>query len=285
MSRTETSGVADLSRGATEVPEGFSFSDRIQHQVSLSQAIYQALRDSILSRQLEPGTLLRQEELARAFNASRVPLREALNYLEAEGLVVLRPRRGYAVASLDASEFLELFQLRMVLEEHAGYVATLGRTSSDVTNLEACLQETERLARRTDRTDRSAWFTANERFHDTLVGVSGRAYLQQLSRRTRAKLDPYVRMEVEITKNLEKAQGDHRAMFEAFKAGDADLVARLSRSHCESTAARFIQALHGKGLAQDVSLEAIGDVRPKFASKYGSAKRRKLATHIARNSR
>ena len=254
------------------MPEVLDFSERLQNQVSVSKLIYQTLRDSILSRKLEPGTLLRQEELARAFNTSRVPLREALNYLEAEGLVVLRPRRGYAVASLDASEFLELFQLRMVLEEHAAYVATLSRTSSDVTALEACLNETERLAKRADRADRSAWFAANERFHDTLVGASRRGYLQQVSRSARAKLAPYVRMEVEITKNLESAQADHRAVFEAFKCGDADLAAKLSRTHCESTATRFIQALHGKGLAQDVSLSAICDVRPTAASKPSSDK-------------
>ena len=55
-----------------------------------------------------------------------------MNRLEAEGLVTLRPRRRYAITALDQDEISEIFQLRMVIEEHAGHIATLARTPADV---------------------------------------------------------------------------------------------------------------------------------------------------------
>src|SRR5581483_6225390 len=82
---------------------------------SLPQAIYLALREAILAGRYQPGEALRQESLAKEFEASRVPVREALNRLEAEGIVILRPRRGFVVASLDVGEIEEIFELRMVL--------------------------------------------------------------------------------------------------------------------------------------------------------------------------
>ena len=87
-------------------------------QPSLPEAICCALREAIVSGRLVPGQLLRQEELAGQFNASRVPLREALQQLQAEGLVVLRPRRGYAVATLDGRQLFEILQLRILVEGH-----------------------------------------------------------------------------------------------------------------------------------------------------------------------
>lgn len=66
-----------------------------------------------------------------------------MNRLEAEGLVTLRPRCGYTVTALDQDEISEIFQLHMVIEEHAGYVATLARTQADVDDTEKILDSME----------------------------------------------------------------------------------------------------------------------------------------------
>src|SRR5262245_11735063 len=82
----------------------------------LPAIIYRHLRHDILNGFFDPGQLLRQKGRARRYKSSRVPLREAMSRLEADGLVVLRPRRGFAVISLDVPEIVEIFELRMAVE-------------------------------------------------------------------------------------------------------------------------------------------------------------------------
>ncbi|MET3304462.1 GntR family transcriptional regulator [Bradyrhizobium diazoefficiens] len=105
----------------------------------LPNLIYERLRIDILEGVLRPGQLLRQEELSKRFDVSRVPLREAMTRLVADGLIVLRPRRGYAVSSLRRSEILEIFELRAVVEEHAGMLAARARTRDDIQRVEQYL--------------------------------------------------------------------------------------------------------------------------------------------------
>src|ERR1700733_2143943 len=112
---------------------------------SLPDIIYHWLRERILMGHLMPGSEIRQELLAQQFGTSRVPLREALSRLQAEGLITLRPRRGFAVTSLDHDEIVEIFQLRMVVEEHAMRIATKERTEKDLREVEALVDRMETL--------------------------------------------------------------------------------------------------------------------------------------------
>src|ERR1700678_483212 len=84
--------------------------------VPLPHQVYHQVRRAILNGFFVPGQMLRHEEVAAILGVSRSPLREALPRLEAEGMVVLHPRRGYAVVSLDPTEIAELFDLRILLE-------------------------------------------------------------------------------------------------------------------------------------------------------------------------
>jgi DNA-binding GntR family transcriptional regulator len=212
---------------------------------SLPQAIYLAVREAILVGRFRPGEALRQESLARQFDASRVPVREALNRLEAEGLVVLRPRRGFIVASLDLQEVIEIFELRMLLEEHAGFVATERRTKADIAEVGKILDHLEKI-----KIDKAAniakWAAYNRQFHARLFESSRRSHLCGVASMLRDKVERYVRVEVAMTGHLDRAQAEHRKIFKAFLEGDAAGVGRLSRNHCESTADRLIAALNAR---------------------------------------
>jgi DNA-binding GntR family transcriptional regulator len=78
-----------------------------------------ALRDGLRAGRWKPGDALRQEELAAEFGVSRIPVREALGRLQAEGLLVVEPNRGAFVPVLDAGEVSEIFDLRVLLETDA----------------------------------------------------------------------------------------------------------------------------------------------------------------------
>src|ERR1700722_7255243 len=112
----------------------------------LPDVIYRWLREQILIGELVPGAEIRQELLARQFGTSRVPLRAALSRLQAEALIVLPPRRGFAVTSLNQAEIVEIFELRMAVEEHAMRIATKERTEADVSEVEAMVEAMERPA-------------------------------------------------------------------------------------------------------------------------------------------
>jgi DNA-binding GntR family transcriptional regulator len=207
----------------------------------LSEVIYQRLRLDILNGALQRGQLLRQEELAQSFQVSRVPLREALSRLEAEGLIVLRPRRGYAVTSLDLGAIIEIFELRAVVEEHAGAVAARSRTGQDVAEVEAILAKMEALKPKAAGFY-PEWFRYNREFHARIIAASHRGRVSRLAANLLDSVEPYVRAEAEhrTTGHVRDADSEHRQMFVAFKAGDSAKLAALGRKHVDSAAQRLL---------------------------------------------
>jgi DNA-binding GntR family transcriptional regulator len=229
----------------------------------LTTVMYDYLFSAIIDGTFPPGFLLRQEELAAKFGTSRVPLREALRQLEAQGLVVLRPRRGYAVAHLNAKEIVEVLQLRMLIEGYAGYVATLSRTPKDVKALEACVREMDKLPTvDPSEAEIARWSVLNLRFHDTLVKASACMHLWQIAANVQAKIIPYIRMELSMAATLGEAHVQHHQILDAFRKGDADRVAIISRKHCEETGRRFVEALQERNLVPELSSTTLTDLGP-----------------------
>src|SRR5262249_60848750 len=112
----------------------------------------------------------------RPVGNGRQTVREAPGSITVVALVQLRTSFGYVVIVLSAEEITEIFEMCMVLEEHAGYVATLKRTHSDVERLEEMLLRMEPLHRRTS-VNMALWSTYNREFHARLFMASGRRHL------------------------------------------------------------------------------------------------------------
>lgn len=136
-------------------------------------------RTAILSGVIQPGEHLRQETVGRVFGTSRMPVREALNALESEGLVASSPRRGFIVTRLDAEDVDEIFDLRVLLEGEAVRLAIPLLTRADVDALEK-LHQKMILA-----TGPAAKAAARDRYHLRLYAVSGRPRLVELIRSLR----------------------------------------------------------------------------------------------------
>jgi DNA-binding GntR family transcriptional regulator len=205
----------------------------------LSDIIYDALRERILVGQLMPGTEIRQELLAQQFGTSRVPIREALSRLQAERLITLRPRRGFAVTLLSENEIVEIFELRMAVEEHAMRIATKARTENDVREIEALVKQMETL-------DSSKphylheWMSINRLFHNRLVECGHRKRVNEIALNLRDVIEPYIRIEANFNGQVSYANIERRQIFEAFKRKDPAVAARRSRKHCESTLKRLL---------------------------------------------
>ncbi len=94
----------------------------------LKARVHEALKESILARELAPGDVISEREIERIFHVSRIPVREALKVLEAQGWVVTQPRRGTRVLGLNQRDVHEIFQLRECLEPLAARLAAAGMT-------------------------------------------------------------------------------------------------------------------------------------------------------------
>lgn len=229
MSASPTATVTPLPRG----------------RLSLYEMVYENLRNDILMGKLSPGQILRQEEIAHQFGISRVPLREAMARLESEGLLELRPRRGYTVTALDPSEVVEIFELRAVVEQHAGEVAGRSRSQDDIAKILKYIELMEGL-KSTDKGFFEDWSALNHQFHGALIEATHRPYLVKSVRALRGIVEPYIRVEARITGDVTEAHAEHRAIFNALKSGNAALLGKLSREHVESTAERLLKGLHSK---------------------------------------
>src|SRR5262249_25779707 len=210
--------------------------------MTLPDAVYTRLRDTILAGAIEAGAPLRQEEVAQGLGVSRVPVREALKRLEAEGLVAQRPRRGYVVAALDPEAIEDIFDIRMMLEERAGFLATLRRTRADIDAMERLLRAMDGMSIK-NAADVHLFAERNRAFHNRLNETSGRAHLCRVLLVLRNNVERFIRVGALIAGNIEHVQTEHHAIVDAFRRGDAEEVGRLCREHCRHTCERLVARL------------------------------------------
>jgi len=209
---------------------------------SLPETVYLQLKQAIHNGALRPGEVLRQENLARKLGVSRAPLREALPRLEADGMIVLRPRRGYSVVTLDPDEIEDIFDLRATIEEKAVRAATARRKPADVEAVFAILARMQSI-KMLGEEDRRLWFDLNFELHDTLAAASGRRHLVRMVRNLRSLVEPYIRVEVKLTGDVRQADLEHEKLVTAFADGLVDLAGSLVRVHIQSTANRLLSGL------------------------------------------
>lgn len=187
-----------------------------------------ALRDAILEGRLEAGARLRQAELADRLGISRTPIREALSRLRQEGLVDLLPRAGVCVRSLDFDEAVELYDLREVFD---GLAARLAAGRADAASLARLDRALGRMAECVERRDPDPWFRAHVGFHEEIVRASGNRHLGRLSTLVRLSIRQFHPLLLKTEHRLDDAYAEHRRIFAAIAARDAEAAERLARVH------------------------------------------------------
>ena len=204
------------------------------------------IEEAIVSGELEPGTVLRQEQLSEQFNVSRTPIREALRRLAALGLVSFVPNRGVRVRTISREELHEAFMVRAELEALATEVAAAKMTPEDLAELEEAEQHfatisKELRAREPGEARRSItgdWVRANHAFHDVIYRVADLPLVEQLAKSSRRSFSgPAVwapgdhSIDGLYAKNAEQ----HRAIKQALVAGSATGARELARENVLSS--------------------------------------------------
>lgn len=206
---------------------------------SIEEVVTTALRDAILSGELRPGERLLQEQLADQLRVSRIPLRDALRRLEAEGLVRIGPRRGAEVASLSRADVIEVYDIRISLEPELMRRAVEALAPADIT----------RIAGRSELMDAEVGDPAQGRrsrraFYSELYTHADRPRTQAFILRLRDDVQRY-----HVMKNSERALHDHAEIRECIRVKDADRAAHLHKEHLRRACADLVEALEREGSA------------------------------------
>ena len=197
----------------------------MQRPQTVAEQVANVLREAIADGSLADGTVLRQDDLALRFGFSRMPIRDALRQLEAEGIVQIHPTKGAQVARMDATEIREIFALRDLLESQALNlsVPTLGSDKLD--------EAAQVLARIDAEPDVARWGALNRTFHLALYSACGNARLLGLIEAHHNAADRYVRMLLSSLDYRGVSQAEHRELLAACRKRDAAEAVRVLKKH------------------------------------------------------
>jgi DNA-binding GntR family transcriptional regulator len=196
------------------------------------------LQDRIASGALPGGARLLPEAIATELGISRMPVREAIRQLDAEGYVTIRPNRGAVVTSRTRREVIELFEIRAALE---GTALRLGAQEAGADALEDLDLELKRL--HSVGTDHASWLERHDDFHDRLCRTSARLQLEAECRRYRLAVQPYMRLYLKSGRTFEQPGFEHEHLIDALRSRDAALAEARMRSHIMANADAIAQCL------------------------------------------
>lgn len=211
------------------------------------------IESAIVSGELAPGTVLRQEQLSERFAVSRTPVREALRQLTALGIVDFVPNRGVRVRSLSRDALREAFLVRAELEGLAAELAAGRITEGELVALEEAERRFADLTHAVlgtggtgdvDPAVLSDWFHANESFHDTILAAASAPLLERMAKSVRRVFHAQAvwASSPEISRLYEENLGQHRAIREALSAG-ASRGARALVSEHVIQSGRLLEAI------------------------------------------
>lgn len=201
---------------------------------TLSAAAAEELRRRIFAGAYPGGAQLRQDALAADLGLSRIPVREALLQLEAEGLVKIEPHRGATVTTLDPETLAELYEIRALIEPELARLSTPRLTAEDFAALDALLAD---FSAQGKAGDPRRWGELNTALHLALYGRAGRPRLLAMAAGLLRDCDRTTR--VQLSRDaaaLARAEREHAELVALARAGDAEGVAALTRAHIRQVA-------------------------------------------------
>lgn len=209
--------------------------------VTAQQEAYQYLRDRILTGELAGNARLNPAEIAELLGISRMPVREALRQLDAEGLVIMRPNRAAHVRRLTAADVEDLFEIRTALEVLAVRPAVLSLSSESLAELVATMERMDRA-----RADPVEWLRRHDDFHDAISALGNRRRLRQELVRVRLAIRPYLLMYMKVFETVEMPGLEHSSLIDAFAARDVARAEKAMRVHVANPGAGLVKFLREK---------------------------------------
>jgi DNA-binding GntR family transcriptional regulator len=207
--------------------------------------VYETLFEQIVSGKLRAGERLLIDELAERFGVSKIPVREALKALEAKGWVESAPRRGTYVRGLSMAELHELFELRLILEPEITAMAAHRRRAAHLQKLLSLVEEGERAVASDDFVNSSR---VNSQFHTVIAQAADNTMAFSVIQELELRLSRY--FFVAAWEERRESIHQHKSLYEAIRAQDADEARRLTVAHLRHTEAMATRSISAQGNAE-----------------------------------
>lgn len=209
--------------------------------IPLRDVVFNTLREAIITGDLAPGERLMEIALADRLGVSRTPVREAIRKLELEGLVVMVPRKGAHVASINEKNLQDVIEIRMVLEEFAIGLACERITDAELLELKQIHDE---FITCVGKGDPRTIAQKDETFHDAIFRATDNNRLISIIGNLREQFYRYRMEYVKDIENHEDLIRDHHDLLEAIIGHDGDRASRLMHDHIEKQKNAVMNSIH-----------------------------------------
>lgn len=215
-------------------------------KVAMADQAYTQLKREIVQAKLRPGAMLSDSELADQYGMSRTPVREAINTLRREGLVIVRPKRGTFVKPIDFSEIQDLYALRKMVEPEAAVLASERVSAGELEEL----VELSALSM-DDTADKALLNERNAQLHVRIAEVAGIPLLTNAVRSIHEEIERCLNLRKEIGRP-EKAV-NHGRLVDAIAGRDAEVIRTTALSGIERARSHMMNVLTSHSGASSVS--------------------------------
>ncbi len=212
----------------------------IQRQ-SLTSAVADKLREEIIRGTIPEGAQLRQDAIAMQYQVSRIPVREALRQLDAEGLISIVPNRGAIVPALSSTDVEELFTIRALLEPEILKHSIPRLTENDLDEAAVVLRRYETELQHEDHL--FSWGRLNWQFHSLLYSRAERPHSLSIIRNVNNSGERYTRLQLYLTHGIARANDEHHQILEFCRQRDIPAACKLLRLHIEHAGQSLKEAL------------------------------------------
>lgn len=207
-------------------------------QPSQSEIAYRKLFDAILRCEFRPGDRIREVDVSQRLGLSRTPVRDAIRRLETEGIIEHRPRQGAVIRSLDHSEVVELYEMRLVLEVTAAEMAAQHATEAEIDEIASLNDE---MFRATDRPEDASRLNAN--LHRCLYRAARNRFLLDSTRALGNALMLLGPTTLDDAERVKLVHAQHAQIVEALRRRDRVAAGRAANVHLETSMRHRLRSL------------------------------------------
>lgn len=215
----------------------------------VSERIYLALRQEIMRCEIAPGTTLDAASIARKYEVSKTPVRDAMQKLAAEGLVAILPRSGYRVVPITFQAVHEILDLRAAIGPHAARQAARYATAADIVALRQIVSEYAAPL------DVGTMQQVARRFHIAIAHCSRNKRVVALSESLFDELERLLRFAIDFSVKTGEHSDEHTALVDAIEAGDGERAAAIEAAHIKSSREFLIERLMTLGYLSESEIQ------------------------------